>query len=196
MLLKFQTQMFLLRLIDIIFTLLFLVILSPIFIVVILLVLVDGLPIFYLSKRIGLRGIVFTMYKFRSMKNIKNKRISDVKRLNNVGVFLRRTSLDELPQLFNVLIGNMSLVGPRALPSEIEKKILKKNKFLRRSIRPGMTGLSQINYRGRKRSLKNKVKLDMEYVVNRSIYNYFNILLKTTFVIIKRYKGNNKGYSL
>jgi lipopolysaccharide/colanic/teichoic acid biosynthesis glycosyltransferase len=90
----------------------------------------------------------------------------------------------------------MSLVGPRALPSEIEKKILKKNKFLRRSIRPGMTELSQINYRGRKRSLKNKVKLDMEYVVNRSIYSYFNILLKTIFVIIKRYKGNNKGYSL
>ncbi len=188
--------MFLLRLIDILFALFFLIILTPIFMFLIILVGIDGLPIFYLSKRVGMQGNIFTMYKFRSMKNIKNKKIKDEERLNSVGIFLRRTSLDELPQLINVLIGNMSIVGPRALPSEIEKQILKKNKLLRRSIRPGITGLSQINYDGSKRSLKEKAKLDIEYVMNISIYNYFKILFMTIFVIIKRYKVNKKGYSL
>ena len=139
---------------------------------------------------------IFTMYKFRSMKNLKDKKIKDEKRLNRIGIFLRRTSLDELPQLINVLIGNMSIVGPRALPNEIEMQISKKNKLLRRSIRPGMTGLSQINYDGSKRSIKEKAKLDVEYVMNISIYNYFKILFMTILVLIKRYKRNKKGFSL
>ena len=155
-----------------------------------------GFPILYLSKRVGINGKIFTMYKFRSMKNLKNKKIKDEKRLNSTGIFLRRTSLDELPQLINVLIGNMSIVGPRALPNEIEMQISKKNKLLRRSIRPGMTGLSQINYDGSKRSIKEKAKLDVEYVMNISIYNYFKILFMTILVLIKRYKRNKKGFSL
>ena len=116
----------------------------------------DGLPIFYISKRVGRGGKVFLMYKFRSMLELKDKKkISDSKRLNKLGIFLRRTSLDELPQLFNVLKGDMSLVGPRALPVDIEK-IPHRFKILRRSILPGITGLSQINYLG-KRILRQKL---------------------------------------
>lgn len=196
MLLKFQTLMFLLRLIDIVFAFFFLIILAPIFMLLVIFISFDGFPILYLSKRVGINGKIFTMYKFRSMKNLKNKKIKDEKRLNSTGIFLRRTSLDELPQLINVLIGNMSIVGPRALPNEIEMQISKKNKLLRRSIRPGMTGLSQINYDGSKRSIKEKAKLDVEYVMNISIYNYFKILFMTILVLIKRYKRNKKGFSL
>lgn len=196
MLLKFQTLMFLLRLIDIVFAFFFLIILAPIFMLLVIFISFDGFPILYLSKRVGTNGKIFTMYKFRSMKNLKNKKIKDEKRLNRIGIFLRRTSLDELPQLINVLIGNMSIVGPRALPNEIEMQISKKNKLLRRSIRPGMTGLSQINYDGSKRSIKEKAKLDVEYVMNISIYNYFKILFMTILVLIKRYKRNKKGFSL
>lgn len=196
MLLKFQTLMFLLRLIDIVFAFFFLIILAPIFMLLVIFISFDGFPILYLSKRVGINGKIFTMYKFRSMKNLKNKKIKDEKRLNSIGIFLRRTSLDELPQLINVLIGNMSIVGPRALPNEIEMQISKKNKLLRRSIRPGMTGLSQINYDGSKRSIKEKAKLDVEYVMNISVYNYFKILFMTILVLIKRYKRNKKGFSL
>ena len=188
--------MFLLRLIDIVFAFFFLIILAPIFMLLVIFISFDGFPILYLSKRVGINGKIFTMYKFRSMKNLKNKKIKDEKRLNSIGIFLRRTSLDELPQLINVLIGNMSIVGPRALPNEIEMQISKKNKLLRRSIRPGMTGLSQINYDGSKRSIKEKAKLDVEYVMNISVYNYFKILFMTILVLIKRYKRNKKGFSL
>ena len=190
--------MFLLRLFDILLSLFFLIILMPFFVFISIIVFVglNGLPIFYLSSRVGIGGSTFVMYKFRSMKTIKNKKIKDKERLNSVGIFLRKTSLDELPQLFNVLIGDMSIVGPRALPKKIENKISKKDKFLRRSIRPGMTGLSQVNYSGRKRSLKEKTKLDIEFVKNISLYNYFKIIFKTTFVLIKRYEENKKGYSL
>ena len=121
--------MFLLRLFDICFSLLILIVLSPVLLLISMFVIFDGFPIFYLSKRVGKHGKLFTMLKFRSMRQVKDKKIDDSKRLNNLGIFLRRTSLDELPQLFNVLIGDMSLVGPRALPVEIEKNILKKKKF-------------------------------------------------------------------
>ncbi len=188
--------MFLLRLFDICFSLLILIVLSPVLLLISIFVIFDGFPIFYLSKRVGKHGKLFTMLKFRSMRQVKDKKIDDSKRLNNLGIFLRRTSLDELPQLFNVLIGDMSLVGPRALPVEIEKNILKKKKFLRRAICPGISGLSQINYSGKKRSLKEKTKLDLKYVKNISIIYYFRILFMTLFVIIRRYKGNKKGYSL
>ena len=135
----------------------------------------DDLPIFYISKRVGKEGKIFNMYKFRSMREVKNKKIKDSDRLNKLGIFLRRSSLDEIPQLINVVFGQMSLVGPRALPLEIEKKIFNKNKILRRSICPGITGLSQINYLGKKRTLKEKIKLDIEYV------------LKNPYIIILKY---------
>ena len=194
--LKLQIQMSLLRLFDILFSLIFLLALFPFFLIISLFVFIDGLPIIYVSSRVGKNGIMFKMYKFRSMKVDKSKKLKDIDRLNKLGIFLRRTSLDELPQLINVLLGNMSLVGPRSLPIEIEKKIPKKYIKFRRSINPGITGLSQIHYSGKKRSLREKINLDVEYVENISIFNYFKILFMTFFVIIKRYKNNIKGLSL
>lgn len=189
--------MFLLRLVDILISKILLILLLPILLVVSFLVFMDGLPIIYISKRVGRGGKVFLMYKFRSMLDLKDKKkISDSKRLNKLGIFLRRTSLDELPQLFNVLKGDMSLVGPRALPVDIEKKIPHRFKILRRSILPGITGLSQINYLGKKRILRQKIKLDIDYVKKLSIFKYFQILFMTFFVLIRRYKQNKKGYSL
>lgn len=193
---KFQTQIFLLRLIDILLSLVLIFFLLPVYFLIALFILFDGLPILYLSKRVGKNGIIFVMFKFRSMDNIKDNKISDTKRLNKLGIFLRRTSLDEIPQLFNIFLGEMSLVGPRALPLSIEKKIPKKSRIIRRKVAPGVTGLSQINYTGKKRTLSQKIKFDIEYVKNLSIFNYFKILFMTFFVLIRRYKYNKKGYSL
>ena len=188
--------MFLLRLIDILLSLVLIIFLIPIYFLIASIIFLDGLPILYLSKRVGKNGTLFLMFKFRSMNEIKNKKISDSERLNRLGIFLRRTSLDELPQLFNVLLGDMSLVGPRALPWNIEKKISKNRRVIRRKVSPGITGLSQINYTGKKRTLSQKIKFDIEYVKNLSILNYFKILFMTFFVLIRRYKQNKKGYSL
>ena len=188
--------MFLLRLIDIFLSLILIIFLSIIYFLLIILIFLDGLPIFYLSERIGKNGLVFVMYKFRSMNELKRGKMSESKRLNNFGIFLRRTSLDELPQLFNVLKGDMSLVGPRALPREIEKKIIKKKKIIRRSVRPGITGLSQINYQGKKRNLNQKINLDITFIKNLTVFNYFKILFKTSFVLIRRYKGNKNEEDL
>ena len=189
--------MFLLRLFDLIISLVLIIILFPLILFISVTILIfNGLPILFLSERIGLNRKTFIIFKFRTMKNFK-KRISDSKRLTNLGIFLRRTSLDELPQLFNVIIGDMSIVGPRPLPLEIEKKInSKQKKLLRSKIRPGITGLSQINYRGKKRKLDKKLSHDISYVRNYSVYNYFIIIFKTFFVLIKRYKNNPKGKSL
>ena len=189
--------MFLLRLFDLIISLTLLIILFPLILLISITILIfNGLPIFFLSERIGLNRKTFLIYKFRTMKNLK-KNISDNKRLTKLGIFLRRTSLDELPQLFNVIIGNMSIVGPRPLPLNIEKKIYsKQKKLLRSKIKPGITGLSQINYRGKKRKLDKKLSYDISYVRNYSVYNYSIIILKTFSVLIKRYKNNTKGKSL
>lgn len=188
--------MFLLRLFDIFFSSIILFISLPVLLFISLCILIDGFPIFYVSNRVGKNGIIFKMYKFRSMKSLKGKKLKDSERLNKFGIFLRRSSLDELPQLVNVLFGQMSLVGPRSLPVEIEKKIPKKYIILRRSINPGITGLSQINYSGKKRSLLEKIILDVKYVKNISFFNYLKILFITFFVILKRYKNNKKGFSL
>ena len=189
--------MFLLRLFDLIISITLLIFLFPLILIISFCVLVsDGFPILFFSKRIGLNKKFFLMTKFRTMKNTKMN-ISDDKRLTELGIFLRRTSLDELPQIFNVLNGDMSIVGPRPLPANIEKKIKsRKVKLLRSKVKPGITGLSQINYKGVKRSLTTKVSHDISYVRNYSVYNYFIIILKTFTVLVKRYKYNIKGKSL
>ena len=189
--------MYLFRLFDLIISLILLVLLLPLILLISFLILLfDGYPILFISERIGLNRRPFLIYKFRTMKNL-DKKIPDVKRMTKLGTFLRRTSLDELPQIINVIIGNMSIVGPRPLPSSIEKKIIsKKKKILRSKVKPGITGLSQINYRGKKRNLETKLSYDISYVRNYSVYNNFIILLKTFSVLIKRYEKNTKGKSL
>ena len=136
-------------------------------------------------------GRQFIIFKFRTMKNVilKNEKL----RLTSLGKILRKLSLDELPQFINVLRKDMSIVGPRPLPVSIEKKIKKSIKFKRRKILPGITGMSQINYKGKNRKLTEKLKLDLNYISNYSLYNYFKVLLKTPIVLVVRFLKNKSS---
>ena len=114
-------------------------------------------------------------------------------RLTKIRKIIRRSSFDEIPQFFNVLKNDMSIVGPRPLPEIYEKKIRKSFKIKRRKVLPGITGLSQINYRGKYRKLHDKIKLDIKFINNYSIYSYFKILLCTPIVLIIRLLKNKSS---
>jgi len=177
------------RVLDILISLTILLLLSFLLVLIsIIIYLFDGRPIFFKQIRIGYHGKKFKVYKFRTMRNkiLKNEN----KRLTNIGKFLRRLSLDEIPQFINVLKGEMSVVGPRPLPEMIEKKIDKYLRTKRRNILPGITGMSQINYTGNIRKIEEKVKLDILYAENYSLYNYLKILTKTPYIIIVRFIKN------
>jgi exopolysaccharide biosynthesis polyprenyl glycosylphosphotransferase len=156
-------------------------------------------PIFYRQTRVGLKGQRFKVWKFRTMvenasqlqKQLEAQnevqggvlfKIKDDPRITRVGKYLRRYSLDELPQLFNVLQGNMSLVGPRPLPvRDVEK--FSQNHFFRHEVLPGITGLWQVS--GRSDTDSDKVfDLDIEYIKNWSLSLDFQILLKTVQVVL------------
>jgi len=180
------------RFFDIVISFLILIIFLPIiFITSVLIVIIDGRPIFYKQFRVGVNGKKFLILKFRTMSKIifKNEKL----RLTTFGKILRRTSLDELPQFINVLNKDMSIVGPRPLPINIEKKIQRSAKIKRRKVLPGITGVSQINYTGKNRKLSDKIELDMMFVDNYNLYNYFKILLKTPIIIIIRFFKNKSS---
>ena len=173
------------RFCDIFFSILILFISSPLIILISLLILtLDGAPIIFKQIRVGYNGKKFIIFKFRTMNNIiaKNEKL----RLTHLGKFLRKTSLDELPQFVNVLKKDMSIVGPRPLPKVIENKIKYSQKTKRRQILPGITGMSQINFTGKKRKLSEKINLDIQFVNNYTFSNYLQIILKTPIVLIIR----------
>ena len=188
------------RFFDFLISLISLLFLLPFLIVIGLIIKFDSRgPILYKSKRYGCKGRMFNMYKFRSMTKDADKMIEQLRhqnevdgpifkiredpRISRVGAFLRRYSLDELPQLINVLRGDMSLVGPRPLPIEqIEKEDLRQLRRLQ--IRPGITGLWQI--RGRSDiSFVRLIKWDIWYINNWSFWLDLNILLQTIPVVLK-----------
>ena len=180
------------RFFDILISSLMLIIFFPLILIIsLLLLLFDGRPIIFNQIRIGYKGKKFEIYKFRTM--IQSSTKDEEKRLTYLGKILRKSSLDELPQLFNVLIKDMSIVGPRPLPPEIEKKIPKFIKIKRRQILPGITGMSQINYTGKKRKLDEKINLDIKFIDNYSLYSYFYILLKTPIVLFYRFFKNKSS---
>ena len=158
-------------------------------------------PAFFKQKREGLNGELFICYKFRSMRSSvdtdhKHTVKNDI-RVTNLGSFLRKTSLDELPQFFNVLQGNMSVVGPRphlkSLATEYQKNV---NNYLERhAMKPGITGLAQVRgYRGEiknKSDIKNRVRLDIFYIENWSVFLDIKIILQTVFNV---YNGDEKAY--
>lgn len=190
------------------FTLAFfaLLLLSPIILIVALLICFKlGSPILFTQDRPGLNGKVFKMYKFRSMLDGKDKHgnlLPDNERMTSFGTFLRSTSLDELPGLFNVLKGDMSLVGPR--PLLVQYLLLYNNEQARRhNVRPGITGWAQVNGRNAI-SWDQKFKLDVWYVDNQSFLLDLKILLLTVkkvfvregvsadgHVTIEPFKGSN-----
>ena len=184
------------RLFDIILSIILILILFPAMILIFLLIwLLIGFPIF-VQKRPGLNNKIFKFYKFKTLYDEPNT-ISEKKRQNSFGNFLRKTGLDELPQLFNVLVNNMSFVGPRPLLVEYLKKYSNYEKR-RHLIKPGITGLAQVNPgpSGMK-SWNKSIKLDIYYVTHVSFLLDMKILLKTFKLIIlrkKQYQDFKKFY--
>ena len=180
------------RIFDIIISVMLIIISLPLILIIYFLILfIDGKPVIFLQSRVGLNGKKFNIYKFKTMKNKIYKNDSD--KLTKLGKILRRLSLDEIPQFFNVIKKEMSIVGPRPLPEINERKIKNEFKIKRRKILPGITGLSQINYKGKFRQINDKVKLDIKYYENYTLYNYFKIIANTPLTLIKRLIKNKSS---
>jgi exopolysaccharide biosynthesis polyprenyl glycosylphosphotransferase len=181
------------RSIDIILSMLFIFLALPIFMIVAIAIKLDSRgPVLFRQRRNGFNQGEFKIYKFRTMTTLEDglqfrQATRNDRRITRVGAFLRRTNLDELPQLLNVLLGHMSLVGPRphavAHNDAFEKKIQLYAK--RHNVKPGITGWSQINgYRGETDTLekmKNRVQCDIYYIDNWSVFFDLYILIKTVF---------------
>lgn len=176
------------RILDFVLSLLGLIILSPILLIVSILVRIKlGSPIIFKQKRPGLNEKIFTMYKFRTMideKDENGKLLSDEIRLTKFGKMLRKTSLDELPELINILKGDMSIVGPRPLLVEY-LELYNEEQRKRQSVRPGLTGLAQVSGRNAI-SWEEKFEKDIEYIKNNSFLNDCRIILLTIKKVFKK----------
>lgn len=176
------------RLLDIVIALLALILLSPILIMVALLVRKNlGSPVLFQQERPGLHGLPFKMIKFRTMKdayNAQGEALPDSERLTAFGKLLRSTSLDELPELWNVLKGEMSIVGPRPLLMEY-LPLYNPEQARRHEVRPGITGYAQVNGRNAI-SWEQKFKLDTWYVDHQSLWLDIKIMLKTVKKVLIR----------
>ena len=176
------------RLVDIIIACIALTLLLPIFLFVIYKVKRNlGSPVFFYQERPGKDAKIFRMIKFRSMKNSVDKDgnlLPDEKRITPFGEKLRSTSLDEMPQLLNVLKGDMSIVGPRPQMKDFLEHY-NPEQMRRHEVRPGMTGLAQVSGRNHL-SWEEKFELDVEYVDKQSIWLDFKIMLKTVKVMVKK----------
>ncbi|HDP97804.1 MAG TPA: sugar transferase [bacterium] len=207
-LLEFETfhanewELFIKRTIDIICSLIFLILLSPVFLITIVAIKLDSRgPIFFKQIRSGVNGRKFTLYKFRSMEvgaEMKKKQLEKMNemdgpvfkikhdpRITRVGRFIRKLSIDELPQLFNVLKGDMSIVGPRPpLPVEVEMYEMWQRRRL--SLKPGLTCIWQVSGRN-SINFERWMEMDLEYIDNWSIWLDFKLLFKTFFVVMFGY---------
>lgn len=183
------------RLLDIVIASIALVILSPLYIFVAYKVKKNlGSPVLFRQVRPGLHGKPFEMIKFRTMKDavdIQGNPLPDHERLTPFGKMLRSTSLDEMPELWNVIKGDMSVVGPRPLLMEY-LPLYNKEQAKRHNVRPGMTGHAQVNGRNAI-SWEQKFKLDTWYVENRSIWLDFKIMLQTVKKVIAKDDINETG---
>ena len=187
-------QKFVKRLLDIVISFCAIVVLSPILLVLAVLgaVYMKGNP-FFVQKRPGLNEKIFKMIKFRTMSNEKDaegKLLPDEKRLNKYGKFLRATSLDELPELFNIFKGDMSIIGPRPLAVSYLQYYTDAERH-RHDVRPGLTGLAQISGRNAL-SWEAKFKLDLEYIRTISFANDVKIFVGTIMKVLKR-EGIGQG---
>lgn len=182
---------------DFLCSLLAIIVLFPVLLVTAILVRIKlGNPIFFTQERPGKNGKIFKLYKFRTMIDLRDENgefLPDELRLPAFGQKLRSTSLDELPELFNILKGDMSVVGPRPLLVQYLKRY---NEFQarRHEVRPGFTGLAQVNGRNAI-SWDEKFKWDVEYVDNVSFVGDWKIIFKTIGTVLKR-DGISSGSSV
>lgn len=185
---------FLKRPMDFILSLMAIVALSPVLIIVGILVRVKlGSPVLFKQKRPGLNEKIFTMYKFRTMTDEKDKNgelLPNHIRLTKFGKILRATSLDELPELFNILKGDMSIIGPRPLLIEYLPLYNEKQKH-RHDVRPGLSGLAQVNGRNAI-SWEDKFDYDVKYAENISFILDLKLIVQTFLKVFKR-EGVNKS---
>lgn len=174
------------NLIDLFFGFLIFLFLIPILIIISLFVFISmGSPIFFKQERIGKNNKPFIMYKFRTMREPKegeNRLLSDADRVTKVGAFLRKTSLDELPEIINVIKGEMSLVGPRPL-LDLHLELFDDQQLRRHDVKPGMTGLAQVMGR-QSLSFTQRTDLDVKYVENLSLCLDIKIIIKTILVVL------------
>ena len=189
--------MFVKRLLDITISLIALIFLLPLMLLIYLSVRINlGSPAFFLQERVGKDNKIFKMIKFRTMKNSTDKNgslLSDNERVTKFGGFLRSFSLDELPELINILKGDMSLVGPRALLVQY-LGLYNDEQIRRHEVLPGLTGWAQINGRN-SITWSEKFKLDVWYVDNWSLWLDIKIFFLTFWKVLKR-EGINQSESV
>lgn len=176
------------RFYDILLSCLALIILSPVFFILIVFgaIMMKGNP-FFVQPRPGKNEKIFKLIKFRTMtceKDEKGDLLSDEKRLTKYGQILRRTSLDELPELINILLGHMSIVGPR--PQLVRDMVfMNEEQRKRHSVRPGLTGLAQVNGRNNV-TWEEKFEYDLRYIQKITLWNDIGIIFLTAFKVLKR----------
>ena len=183
------------RVLEFIIALIGVILASPILLIVAILVKTKlGSPILFRQQRVGLNGEIFEMVKFRTMKDatdLEGHPLPDEERLTKFGQLLRKTSLDELPELWNVLKGDMSLVGPRPLLVEY-LPLYSTEQMKRHHVRPGITGYAQVNGRNNI-SWTKKFELDVYYVENFSLWLDMKILFQTVAKVLGQADINQEG---
>jgi len=192
------------RVADLLFSLIGLIVLSPVILIFALLIVIDdfGSPL-YIQERVGINGKTFKLLKLRSMKNRSGGLListSNDSRITAIGKFIRKYKIDELPQLLNVLMGSMSIVGPRP---EVSKYVLLYSETQRKVllVRPGITDYASITFKNENEILGNsqdpestyvnyilprKLRLNMIWIRNKSLFNYFDCIFRTLFRILLR----------
>ena len=192
------------RVADLLFSLIGLIVLSPVILIFALLIVIDdfGSPL-YIQERVGINGKTFKLLKLRSMKNRSEGLListSNDSRITAIGKFIRKYKIDELPQLLNVLMGSMSIVGPRP---EVSKYVLLYSETQRKVllVRPGITDYASITFKNENEILGNsqdpestyvnyilprKLRLNMIWIRNKSLFNYFDCIFRTLFRILLR----------
>lgn len=190
------------RVFDIVFSLIGLILLSPVFLIIAVIIKLDSKgPVFFVHSRIGEKGKPIGIYKFRTMVNNaedliksftpeqkeefeKSYKLENDPRITKIGDFLRKTSLDELPQILNILKGELSIIGPRPIvQAELEKYEDNKEKFL--SVKPGLTGYWAANGRS-DTSYEERMQMELYYVDNMSFKLDVKIFFKTIFAVLKK----------
>jgi O-antigen biosynthesis protein WbqP len=176
------------RLLDIVFSFLILILFFPLFILIFFIVFLDsGFPLF-IQKRVGLNLKNFTLIKFRTMKIgtlSAGTHLIDLSNITRLGHFLRKFKLDELPQLLNVLMGHMSLVGPRPCLSNQKKLIIERKKRGVYKVKPGITGLAQVSGINMSRPVL-LAKTDLIMIKEMNLFYYFYYIVKTVLLIIRK----------